>query len=106
MSGKLNLKNHRSEMSPEKSIMLIESLLVKAGATNVSKTIVDKQIEGIVFEIPVNGMVINFKLPSKLELFEMIQTKETEIKNLTTLREVLINISQILNCMIERTELK
>lgn len=65
----MNLKNYTSSVPANRSIGLIEELLINAGATNINKTIgEDKEINGVTFEIPINGKNFIFKLPSKVEL--------------------------------------
>ncbi len=65
----MNLKNYSSTVPTERSIMLIEKLLIDAGAVNINKAInpTSKEIEGIVFQIMVNNTPLLFKLPSKTE---------------------------------------
>lgn len=47
----MNLKNYTSSVPVERSIMLIEKLLIDAGAININKAIEPstKEIHGIVF---------------------------------------------------------
>lgn len=65
----MNLKNYTSSVPVERSIMLIEKLLIDAGAVNINKAIdlQTKEITGIVFQIMVNNDPIVFKLPSKVD---------------------------------------
>jgi len=65
----MNLKNYTSSVPVERSIMLIEKLLMDAGAVNINKTIdpATKEVSGIVFQINVDQRPIVFKLPSKVE---------------------------------------
>lgn len=65
----MNLKNYTSSVPAMKSISCIENLLINAGATNINKSIGDdKEINGIIFSIPVEGKSINFKLSAKVDL--------------------------------------
>lgn len=63
------IKNYTSTVPVEKSVNLIEHRLVAAGATNISKTFggEPKRLQGIVFQIPVNGYPQLFKLPCRDE---------------------------------------
>ena len=65
----MNLKNYTSSVPVERSIMLIEKLLIDAGAVNINKAIdpQTKEIIGVVFQIMVNNNPIVFKLPSKVD---------------------------------------
>lgn len=58
------LKNYTSGVAAEKSISEIEGLLVRAGATAVSKFYEDQRLAGFIFQIPYNGIPLTFKLPS------------------------------------------
>lgn len=60
----LKLKNYTSGIPASKSISEIEQLLVKAGATAVSKFYEDGRLAGFIFQIPYNGIPLTFKLPS------------------------------------------
>lgn len=72
-----SLKNYTSSVPAIRSISMIEELLINAGATNINKTIGDdKEIDGITFEIPVNNVPINFRLPSKVDLVYVRMKKE------------------------------
>ena len=64
----MNLKNYTSTVLPEKSIMLIEKLLVDAGAMNISKWYVDAIIAGMAFQVEINCSPVSFKLPAKSDL--------------------------------------
>ena len=64
----MNLKNYTSTVLPEKSIMLIEKLLVDAGAMNISKWYVDGVIAGMAFQVEINGSQVSFKLHAKSDL--------------------------------------
>lgn len=82
----MNLKNYTSQVPADRSIMLIEKLLIDAGATNISKAInpQTKEVEGIIFQIAVNGNLLLFKLPSKVDQCFKSLWKEVRRVNATT----------------------
>lgn len=62
----MKLKNYTSNVSVEKSISLIERRLVSAGAIHTSRTYLsDGSLEGMTFQIPVNGIPMIFRVPAK-----------------------------------------
>jgi hypothetical protein len=63
----MNIRNHTSTVPVERSISAIEKLLVEAGATHISKFYEGAKLDGILFQLPVNGIPLTFKLPSKPE---------------------------------------
>lgn len=79
----MNLKNYTSSVPVERSIMMIEKLLMDAGATNISKSInqESKEVDGIIFLINVNSKPILFKLPSKTEQCFKIMMKEVSSRS-------------------------
>ena len=61
-----NLKNYTSGVPVERSIMLIERALVRAGALHISKTYDEsKEINGMMFQIVSGQIPLIFKLPVK-----------------------------------------
>ncbi len=64
----MNLKNYTSVVPAMNSAAAIEALLVEAGATSVSKWYVEKQLGGFLFQMPINGLPMVFRLPAKVEL--------------------------------------
>lgn len=61
----MKLRNYTSTVPVSKSISDIEELLIKAGATTVSKFYDnDKRLAGFLFQMTVNLQPITFKLPS------------------------------------------
>ena len=87
----MNLKNYTSSVPVERSIMMIEKLLIDAGATNISKSVNEqKEVDGIVFMISVNARPILFKLPSKTEQCLKIMMKEVSPRSLHK-KEVMTN---------------
>jgi antitoxin component of RelBE/YafQ-DinJ toxin-antitoxin module len=71
----MNLKNYTSSVPVERSIMMIEKLLMDAGALNISKTIESNKVTGMVFQIMTEQqMPVVFKLPSKVDqCFKMME---------------------------------
>lgn len=79
----MNLKNYTSSVPVERSIMMIEKLLMDAGATNISKSINEqKEVDGIIFLININTKPILFKLPSKVEQCYKIMMKEVSARSI------------------------
>lgn len=61
--NKLKLVNYTSEVPAARSIMEIEELLFKAGATNISKSATGGMVEAIIFALPVGPEYQVFRLP-------------------------------------------
>lgn len=71
------IKNYTSSVTVEKSLMLIEKLLIDVGASNISKSINDKrEVDGIIFMISVDGKSMLFKLQARTEEVFKILWKE------------------------------
>jgi len=70
-----NLKNYSSTVPAEKSLMMIEKILIDLGCTNISKSINgNKEVDGIIFMIPVNQKPTLFKLKARVdEVFARIK---------------------------------
>lgn len=79
----MNLKNYTSSVPVERSIMMIEKLLMDAGALNISKSMNPdtREVEGVIFLINVNQKPILFKLPSKVEQCYKIMMKEVSARS-------------------------
>lgn len=67
-----NLKNYTSTVAAEKSISMIEQLLVKAGASHISKSYDAGRAIGMMFQIEVKGQPITFAIPARIERVEEI----------------------------------
>lgn len=64
----MNLKNYSSTVPADRSLMLIEKILIDLGATNISKSINEqKEVDGIIFMISVNQKPTLFKLKARTE---------------------------------------
>lgn len=63
----MNIKNYTSTVPAMNSAAAIEQLLVEAGATSVSKWYEDKQLAGFLFQLPVQGQALVFRLPACAE---------------------------------------
>ena len=63
----MNIKNYTSVVPAMNSAAAIEQLLVEAGATSVSKWYEDKQVCGFLFQLPVGGLPLVFRLPARAE---------------------------------------
>ncbi len=58
----MTLKNHTSEMPPNKSLSLIEELLVEAGASNINKEYKGKMPTSISFLLLHEGETLAFRI--------------------------------------------
>jgi hypothetical protein len=67
--------------------MLIEKLLIDAGALNISKQInqTTKMVDGIIFQIRVNSQLLLFKLPANVD--KCFKRLWREVKQPTATRE-------------------
>lgn len=69
----MGLKNWSTSISIEKTIMEIESILAKHGATHIFKMYDDKGIPtALAFKTNYNGQEISFKLPMELEKIKVV----------------------------------
>ena len=64
----MNVKNYTSTVPAMNSAAAIEKLLVEAGATSISKWYEEKQLKGFLFQMPLNGHMLVFRLPANEEL--------------------------------------
>lgn len=64
----MTIKNYASVVPAMNSAAAIEALLVEAGATSVSKWYEQKQLGGFLFQLPIGGVPMVFRLPAKVEL--------------------------------------
>lgn len=72
----MNLKNYTSEVPAVTSMGRIETALVKAGATDISKKYVDGVCTAITFRMIQNGQPLFFKLPARVEHCFQVLWKE------------------------------
>lgn len=72
----MKIKNYTSSVPAERSISAIETLLVRAGATAVSKFYEGGVISGFIFQIPHNGIPLTFKLPSNPDAVKRVMMSE------------------------------
>jgi hypothetical protein len=76
----MKLRNYTSSVPVERSLSAIETLLVMAGATHIARFYDDqKRIAGFLFQIPINGLSLAFKLP--VNSLAVKRILETEIKH-------------------------
>jgi|SRR3990172_2464775 len=61
----MNLKNYTSSVPMANSISRIEHKLAQAGATHIAKSYEGERAIGMIFQIPINGAPMTFKLPAK-----------------------------------------
>jgi hypothetical protein len=72
----VNLKNYTSVVPAMNSAADIEKLLVEAGATSISKWYEEKQLKGFLFQMPLNGQMLVFRLPANEELVVALMLKQ------------------------------
>lgn len=60
----MKLRNYTSSVPVERSVSVIESLLVEAGATHVARFYDGKSLSGFLFQLSVDDIPVTFKLPS------------------------------------------
>lgn len=84
------IKNYTSSVSIEKSVNMIEHRLVSAGATNISKSYggEPKRLQGIVFQINVNGYPQLFKLPCRDEAVYTVLMSEVRKPRPDTMKRI------------------
>ena len=63
----MNIKNYTSSVPMLNSIQKIEFRLSQAGATHISKSYENEKPVGMLFQIPVEGIPLTFKLPAKAD---------------------------------------
>lgn len=64
------LKNRSSEVPAERSMAMIEQLLVKIGATHVSRSYVSGRVEGMMFQLEASGRHLTFTIPTRIDAVE------------------------------------
>lgn len=74
----MNLKNYTSSVPAVTSMGRIETALVKAGATDISKKYEDGICVAITFRIVENGRPLFFKLPARVESCFLVLWKEVK----------------------------
>jgi hypothetical protein len=70
------LKNYTSTVPAMNSAAAIEKLLVEAGATSVSKWYDEKQLKGFLFQMPLGGQLLVFRLPANEERVAALMLKQ------------------------------
>lgn len=78
----MKVKNYTSTVPIDRSLMQIEKLLIDLGATNISKSITDKEVDGIIFMIEVNGAPTLFKLKAKVDSVFKTMWKEVSPRSI------------------------
>ena len=63
----MNLKNYTSSVPMANSISRIEHKLAQAGATHIAKKYEGERPIGMIFQIPINGTPMTFKLPAETD---------------------------------------
>jgi len=62
----MKLRNYTSNVAIDRSLVAIEKLLVEAGANHFSKFYDEnKELVGVLFQLPINGIPQTFQLPAK-----------------------------------------
>ena len=72
----MKLKNYTSEVPAERNMQNIETMLMQFGASHISKTIENKEVDGFYFQIFVGGVPMSFKLPVEVEAVEKLLLAE------------------------------
>lgn len=72
----MKLKNYTSAVSPERSVISIEKILVDIGATYIVKIYENSRLSGITFQIDYEGKPMLFKLPANEQAIEDIMKSE------------------------------
>lgn len=85
----MNLKNYSSSVPVINSIGRIEHRLAQAGATHIAKSYEKERPVGLIFQIPINGFPMTFKLPAKSEKVYDFMLKQ---KNKPPKKEALLNL--------------
>ena len=87
----MNIKNYTSSVPVINSINKIEFRLSQAGATHIAKSYDKERPIGMIFQIPVNGVPLTFKVPAKSDkVFDyMLKQRKSPPKNLV--RETISN---------------
>lgn len=68
----MNIKNYTSEVPAEKSLLELENILIKMGATAISKEYDKGKVTCIQFAIKKDGMSIPFKLPARTDAIQKL----------------------------------
>lgn len=72
----MNLKNYTSSVPAERNMQNIETMLTQFGASHISKTIENQEVNGFYFQIHVGGIPMSFKLPVEVEAVEKLMLAE------------------------------
>lgn len=72
----MKLKNYTSAVSPERSVLSIEKILVDIGATYIVKVYENSCLSGITFQVDYEGKPMLFKLPANVQAIEDILKSE------------------------------
>lgn len=73
----MSIKNYTSSVPVERSVMLIEHHLSRAGAATISKWYDEnKDLAGISFQVVTNGISMIFRLPAKWKECEKVFVRE------------------------------
>ena len=67
MAGRKSIKSYSTTIAVEKTVMEIEQILVKSGATNIFKLYDSGVLKGLAFQCIVNEKTLAFKLPMEEE---------------------------------------
>lgn len=85
----MKLKNYTSAVSPERSVSLIEKILVDIGATYIVKVYENSRLSGITFQIDYEAKPMLFKLPANEQaITDIMQSQIKKPRGNTTLRIV------------------
>jgi hypothetical protein len=63
----MNIRNYTSSVSADKSVLMIEKVLIEMGATNIAKEYQNGRVFAISFAIRNGDGMLPFRLPGKVE---------------------------------------
>lgn len=70
------MRNYTSTVAPTKSIAKIETLLVKAGVTDIAKTYKDGKVSGLRFRLMYQNKPVFFEMPVRIEKYVFMLLKK------------------------------
>jgi len=87
----MNIKNYTSTVPMVNSMNRIEHRLVQLGSTHIAKSYEDKKPSGIIFQLPINGILATYKVTIDIKSVERnlvkARTKPPTNSQMETIRE-------------------
>lgn len=85
----MNIKNYTSTVPMINSIARIEHRLAQAGATHISKSYQNEKPIGMLFQIPINGIPMTFRLPAKADkVYEYLYKQRSKPPNKSAIETI------------------